>query len=210
MFQSNGNVSVYVKIQIWFYRIFFITFGGVAIDPNKKLYINKYWKYYGYLSAILFTIFNIYTYFITSNSPAVRSMYDKRSATPFYMINLMLFTQSFHISANIWYLNLNGIKFVEVFYRSDVKEYTRNGILLLIWICHILFPIIWVPYQVYATNLIQPSSYLLAFVSFINRIHGFIALWAIPYLTWIISTYFFKILKNIEWAINQELDRNSG
>jgi hypothetical protein len=51
MLKINSKVALIGRAYIWFYRILELTFGGVSIDSKNKFYVNKYLKYYGFLSS---------------------------------------------------------------------------------------------------------------------------------------------------------------
>ncbi len=103
-----SKVPLTTRTYIWLYRLIFITFGGVWIDSNGKLTVNKYLKYLGYFGFIEMTIFNIlgFIYFRVTLKTAFS---DSESLAPYYMTFSTTLMQILHILVNLWYLNRNGI-----------------------------------------------------------------------------------------------------
>ncbi len=132
------KVSPIIKTYIWFYRFISITFGGITINSNQKLSINRYLKYYGYFTAILIILFNILSIYLWTSSKTMAELYNLGSIVPYFITITAYSLQLINVSANFWFLNRNGIKFFEIFYNYEI-EFNRNQIILfIIWICHIL------------------------------------------------------------------------
>ncbi len=102
------KAPITTRTYIWFYRLLCITFGGVWIDSNGKLTVNKYLKYLGYFGFIAVTIGNIlgFIYFQNLLKAAIS---DSKSVIPYYINCSTTLMQILHISVNLWYLNRNGI-----------------------------------------------------------------------------------------------------
>jgi hypothetical protein len=102
------KVPITTRTYIWIYRILFITFGGVWIDSNGNLTVNKYLKYVGYFGFIVMTIPTILGYIYTRYS-LINALSDSESFTTYYIICSTTLMQILHISVDLWYLNRNGI-----------------------------------------------------------------------------------------------------
>jgi hypothetical protein len=102
------KVSITTRTYLWLYRGFYITFGGVWIDSNGNLTVNKYLKYFGYFGFIVMTISTIFG-FIYSQYSLMNALSDSESFTTFYMICSTPLMQILHILVTLWYLNRNGI-----------------------------------------------------------------------------------------------------
>jgi hypothetical protein len=103
-----SKVPLTTRTYIWLYRIFHITFGGVWIDSNGKLIVNKYLKYLGYYGFLVMTISNILGFiYVRARLETVFSGLE--SLTPYYVTFSKTLMQILHISVNLWYLNRNGI-----------------------------------------------------------------------------------------------------
>ncbi len=103
-----SKVPLTTRTYIWLYRFICITFGGVWIDSNGKLTVNKYLKYLGYFGFIVMTICTILGFiYVRKTLKTVFS--DLESLTPYYMTFSTNLMQILHISVNLWYLNRNGM-----------------------------------------------------------------------------------------------------
>jgi len=205
---DDYKVSSIMKIYIWLYRPFGLTFGGIVVKSSGKLGINYLIKYYGYFMAILITISGIHNII---GSLYVSEMNSLVESGRILLYCVLIFKRSLRlvlVIGNLFYLNHNGIEFFEVFYRFQL---TRNQLILfIIWICHVLTPLGMVIFFVISTNLIQNSNSILLILIMVHIICEFIIVWAIPFMTWIISIYFYEILKYIEQTLIEKIKRNSG
>ncbi len=102
------KVPITTRTYIWLYRTLYITFGGVWIDLNGNLTVNKYLKYLGYFGFIVMTI-SITLGFIYVCGTLKTALSDLESLTPYYISCSTILMQILHISVNLWYLNRNGI-----------------------------------------------------------------------------------------------------
>jgi len=203
-----SKTSKITKFLIWFYRVLFMTFGGIAINSEDKLYINKYLKYYGYCGLILIPLSNIIAFYISMSKIPL----DKNPGlvVTYYVSLLINGLQVFHVSANLWFMNRNGFRFFEIFYNRKIELNKNQIIIFITWICHILLPII-----MNSLNFIDQiyrgyGSIELYFFLQLFRFCGFIAIWAVPFLTWFISLHFNQYMIQIEQYLIQKLYRNSG
>jgi hypothetical protein len=215
MSKINSKVALIVKVYIWFYRILGLTFGGVSIDSENNFYVNKYLKYYGFLCSIGITLYNITGFIIFSTSDEILDVYKSGQVMAYCLGILTNFLTLFQIIVNVWYLNLNGMKFIEIFVQYDMNIGKNQIIIFIIWICHIIIPFVGMFYGLYAFKMTKTTSHLLsttfviAFWTF--KLCSFFAVWAIPFLTWIISIHFFEFLKGIKQSLIEKLNnKNTG
>ncbi len=115
-----AKVPLTIRFYIWLYRTLFITFGGVMIDSNGKLTVNKYLKFLGYFGFIAMTISTILGFVHQKNSN-MAAFSDSKSVKPRYMTGLSTLMQILHISVNLWYINRNGIKSVFKIYKKFIE-----------------------------------------------------------------------------------------
>jgi hypothetical protein len=207
------KVSPIIKTYIWFYRIISITFGGITINSNQKISINRYLKYYGYFATILTTLFNIFSIYLIFNSKTLAVLYNFDSILLYIISIIANVLQIIYVSANLWFLNRNGIKFFEIFYNYEI-EFNRNQIILfIIWIFHILQPIGLFIYSISSDIYgVDKGSFgfitIMAIVVF--RTYTFIGNWAVSFLNWIISIHFYQFLMIIENNLKLRINWNSG
>ena len=60
------------KITIWFFRAIGITFGGLQIESNLKLSVNRFFRFYGYFVVLVTVIYETFTFtylFIAESRP---------------------------------------------------------------------------------------------------------------------------------------------
>jgi len=188
-----------------------MTFGGIAINSEDKLYINKYLKYYGYCGLILIPLSNIIALYVTMSKIPL----DKNPGliVTYYILLLTNGFQVIHVSANLWFMNRNGFRFFEIFYNRKMELNKNHIIVFITWICHILLPITAISLNFIDQTYSGYSSIwrsLLYFFIHLLRMYGFIAIWAISFLIWFISFHFNDCMIQIEQSLIQKLYRNSG
>lgn len=201
-----------MRAYIWFYRMLFITFGGIAMDSNENLYFNKYLKYFGYFGGIIATMTTIFGFIYVRNSPHMTSIYNLGLFLTYYMIALVSALQIMHNFANLWYLNRNGLKLWQTLYRKEVHINKNQIIVSIIWICHLLLPYITTAYTLIFTEIIQTNSILFVFLVLSFRVYSFYTLWILPFMTWIIAFHFYGLLSGIRHSLIQLtlINKNRG
>jgi hypothetical protein len=211
MSKINSKVALIAKAYIWFYRILGLTFGGVSINSENIFYINKYLKYYGFLCSIGITLYNTTGFIIFVTSDEILDVYKSGQVMAYCLGVLTNFLTLFQIIANLWYLNLNGMKFMEVLVQYDINIGKNQIIIFIIWICHIITSFVGTFYGLYASNMIKRTSpmFVIAFWTF--KLCSFFGVWAVSFLTWIISIHFFEFLEGIKQSLIEKLNnKNTG
>jgi hypothetical protein len=196
---------------IWFYRFISITFGGIAVNSNGNLCINKYFKYYGFFGGFLITFLNVIAFTITI------SLLQTNSQQNVNIFTAMLKTGSelLHISVSLWFLIRNGFRFIEILFKLKMGINKNRILLFIIWIFHILLSI-----AIHFHNFAKPnhkiridSDFLQwsAIIIFnISKLFGSLAVWAVSFLMWMNSVYFYEVLAEIKQNLILETTRNTG
>jgi len=210
MRELKPKVSLIMRIYVWFYRIIGITFGGLAFNEEGKLYANRYLKYFGHFTAIFITIVNISGFIYVMESPQVIEVYNSGQITRYVSGALINGLQVFHVLVNLWYLNRNGIKFLNTFYDYGMRIGKNQILLFVIWTLHILIPVLAHSYILYSSKISKTSNTLFVFIITMFRIFGFLTIWIVSFLTWVISIHFYELLTDIKRDINQQINRTTG
>jgi hypothetical protein len=208
MAQIDSKVALIARVYIWFYRILGFTFGGVSIDSENKLFVNKYLKYYGFFWSIVATLYNITGLIVLSTSDQILAIYKSGQVIAYCLCFLIGFLSVFQIIVNIWYLNLKGIKFMEIFVQYDLNIKKNQIIIFIIWICHIITPFVGVLYTLYTSNSIKSSNPMIVVGFSIFTLGSYYGAWAVPFLTWIISILFLELLKGIKQSLIEKQNNN--
>ncbi len=203
------KVSLMVRACIWLYRILCITFGGITINSAGNISINKYLKYFGYFSftALTTTTFLGFIYCLYSEELIIIYRSDRKML--YSSICLTIITQMVHMTANLWYLNRNGFRFFKIFSPHKMSIKKNKFILSMLWICHILMPLVLVIYNIMTSDLVKISNYFYAFLIYLFQFCSFVDIWAVSFLTWITSFHFYEFLTDIKQNLKRELTENS-
>jgi hypothetical protein len=209
MRKINSKFPLMIRAYILLNRMLFITFGGVNIDSTGVIVLNKYLKYCGYFSFTIFTTANFFGFIYFALSEEMAIIYKSDSKILYYMICLITITKQLHMTANLWYLNRNGFRFFQIFSRHKMSNKKNKFFLSMLWICHILMPIVLVVYNSMASDLVKTSNFLFVFLYHLFHSYGFIAVWAVSFLTWITSLHFYELLTDINQDLTRDLAQNS-
>jgi hypothetical protein len=140
-------------------------------------------------------------------------LYNFGSIVPYFIAITANLLELINVSANFWFLNRNGIKFFEIFYNYEI-EFNRNQIILfIIWICHLLLYMALLIYKIFSIKhgLVRNSSgFILVMAAVVFKICSFIGIWAVSFLTWIISIHFYEFLIIVENNLKHQISRNLG
>jgi hypothetical protein len=208
MTRINSKVALIARAYIWFYRILGITFGGISIDSENKFFINKYLKYYGFLYNIVIILYNITGFLVISTSEEILAAYKYGQIWVYWVIVLINLLLLFQIMVNLWYLNLNGMKFIEIFVQYDMKIGKNQIIIFIIWICHIIIPFVGMFYYLYTSKMVITQSPVIGIAFWTFKINSFFGVWAVPFISWIISIHFFDFLKGIKQTLIEGQNNN--
>jgi hypothetical protein len=209
MSKIDSKFALIARAYIWFYRILGITFGGVSIDSENNFYVNKYLKYYGFLYTIVITLCSVTVFLVFSTSDEVLDAYKHGQVMTYWVVVLTSLLLIFQVMVNLWYLNLNGIKFIEIFVQYDMNIKKNQIIIFIIWICHIIIPFVGISYRLYASKMIINSSPLIAITFWTYKLSSFFGVWAVPFLSWILSIHFFEFLNGIKQTLIEKLNSNN-
>jgi len=209
------KVSFSKRTIIWFYRFIGMTFGGIAINSNGNLYINKYFKYYGFIGGFLITFLNIIAFTITTSLLQTNSQHRTESINSYFTAILKTGSELLHISVSLWFLIRNGFRFIEILFKLKMGINKNRILLFIIWIFHILLSIV-----IHFHNFVKPNHKIRidsvflqwsAIIIFnISKLFGFLAVWAVSFLMWINSVYFHEVLAEIKQNLILETTRNTG
>jgi hypothetical protein len=149
----------------------------------------------GRVVSLGLTLYNTTGFIIFATSDEILAVYKSGQVMTYYLGILTNFLTIFQIMVNLWHLNLNGMKFLEIFVQYDMNIGKNQIIIFIIWICHIIIPFVGMFYGLYASNITKTTSPIFVIAFWTLSLRSFFSVWAVPSLTWIISIHFFEFLK---------------
>jgi hypothetical protein len=204
----RSKCPLIIKIYLWYYRLLQTTFGGLTIDSNGDLVNNKYLKYYGFIVGLLITATEILGLYLVIKSNLVVEIYNSGYILTYYLSIIFSVIEKIRVSANLWFLQFNGIEFFEIFYRYKIERRKNLYLLFTIWISHILIPIIFGLYEIFFTHELGTNS-LLSLI-FFQEFCSFSVAWSVPFLMWNISIHAYENLVNMKQILIKTIERNPG
>jgi len=197
-----------IKIYIWYYRLLQTTFGGLTINSSGQLTTNKYLKYYGYISGLMITSIDILAVYLLFQTHVMKSLYNSGLTSTYYLAIVLQVAQRFRVIVNLWFLQFNGIEFFQIFYHYKIERRKNKYLLFMIWICHMLMPIVIIGYQLYPIRNVLSVPMLLFIL--VQNFFSFSASWSVSFLMWNISIHSFESLVYMKNVLREQIDRNSG
>ena len=127
----NKIEVIIVSLFLWFYRIFGLTFGGIAFKANGKTYSNKFIIGFGLSLAVITTVYDLYQYVWNYGHNLQKSHQFESFINTTEKIRQLISIQR-TINESIWfvfksfalfYFNIRGYDFLE----KTIDNYRSHG-----------------------------------------------------------------------------------
>ena len=136
--KTNSQLK-FVRFVINFYRIFGITFGGIALDKNGNVIKSKFWfdfSWFGFgialISMIIITIISLSF-----------DLIKRVNLTLFTMINMMLFINNFSMTCSTLIIHHKcGFKILKIFIEHSLTKFSKLKLVKFIWIIHLVVAVL--------------------------------------------------------------------
>ena len=201
------NVIGILQILVWVNRIFGLTFGGLVIDSNGshiEFSVNKYYKFYGFLMAMVLCCVDWVGPFLFNFDPYKFAEHlglkDMPKMMPIVFGLLMLMWSTFR-SVAMYHNNNHGNKLAHMLYKG--LDYQVKS---LVDLKVILVPVTWTIF-LFFTILVSllwfPKSNIDQILLIIEFISGFICLSSTTSTIWMISLVHSNKLDQIKDCLTQ-------
>ena len=204
VYKSDEICLKLIKVLLWFSRIIGLTFGGLTIDSNGRLLVNKYYKIYGYLFAIVVTVYDVYHFCWSFNHgyEAKRKIFNQylseqmSKVLPILMTSVIATWFSLKLVMVVFF-NVFGFKLVEMVVKcfKDKCQKRRNFkviFVVIIWFTQMIT--LMVISALHVPHILHDYHKFMTIIEY-NMV--FIYSWTIASLLWIISIYTFDKLINM-------------
>ena len=101
------------KFLIWYYRIIGITFGGIQFNQNNEIVSNKWLRYYGFLSTIVYSVIGLIAIYHKMNDHVHLSFYENGLKMTYYTMSWLMTMNVIQIVNNQISVNKYGIPMIE-------------------------------------------------------------------------------------------------
>jgi len=189
------NLIFISKVILWFLRIFGVTFGGLSIDSNGRIFVNKCYKFYGYIIIFIFVsleIIKCYAWMrmvLTSHRPI--------NVTLFALSYTMGILQSLQILSTLYTLNVQGFKIIKLCYHyMDIRILAKFKFKLVLIFIFWIFQIICC-FVLNTTNMFTTNKKILIIIN-IKNIFTITSRYIISNIILIITLYSMQLLYVIQ------------
>ena len=209
------NSLIILRIFLWINRILGITFGGITIDDNSTIVVNKWLRLYGYSAIVMIIGLDIqFVYLLFDYTGDELKEFTKNlpDNTRSFMLNLLYITilaQLIFKVCAIIYFNVNS----ELVARLLVKNLNRNrnrstnailSIIMVLWLIASLFLII-MAFMSLGTFMNSSKGYLHPILSMSQFLMTMWSCWIITFACCIFSIIYNDRLEKIIWNLKHSV-----
>ena len=186
---ETNSQPKFLRFVINFYRIFGITFGGIALDKNGNIIKSKFWHNFGWLGFGLYSIPMAYFIIASLSFKNLKAI----DSSLFMIINITWYITSLSmISSTLIIHHKYGFKISKIFIEHSLTKFTKLKLVKFIWISHNLITALIFILQ---TAFFPTASHIS--ISFISNIMLIPLYNSVSFISWIISTNFTENIKII-------------
>src|SRR5882724_439232 len=113
----NKKVLYFISVLLWFHRILGLTFGGLSIDSNGRIFVNKYYKFYGYFMIALVISITTWTniYSIVNLKQFLLSVNLVNIPVIAYLMFISKLIQEILAIFIVFHMNIHGFEIIKIF-----------------------------------------------------------------------------------------------
>ena len=205
---SNKNFIKLLIFVLIILRILGLTLGGLTLDSNGKLSVNRIYKYYGFLVFILMSIFDFISFYDTFTNyqdTYYNSLLNQANqlARPIiiYLTLLVSIIWNIYKLFNLIHFNLKGFKIAKIItkilnYNNQEENNGINMKIFLFWSLQIIILAI----MSLENGITQKWSFMQIMRSSEFNI-TFALFWSLASMTWIVSYKVSNILEQINKSL---------
>jgi hypothetical protein len=174
--------SIFIRLLLWYYRIFGLTFGGLIITKTNECKINQNLKRFSFITTILIIIALNYLEFDCDKPDLNNKIYSHGFKIIYYLVRFVGHLTKILLSLNCCYIQFRGFGLFRILLKYPIRR-MRSKIL----IASLFFAILLLQLTAFYTNFIATKRNLsLKYVSLItfNIIYYSLALSSIHFTTW--------------------------
>ena len=200
-----------IRFFLWFHRLTGLTFGGLDIDSNGKISVNKFFKIYGILFFVLTVTYDIYQQIYTINSDFNQEISSNTALAAVNFLPLLISNVIYLLKWSVlFFLNIFGFKFFYTFVEGiQNQEMPRIG-------AKMFFVIMFWSIQMIAIALLplntppefrQTFQGVMSMVTFdLASVYG----WSFAAIIWIVSIYYTAQLNQMAENLKSILPLKAG
>ena len=173
-----------------------MTLGGLTLDSNGNLSVNKFYKYYGFLILILLTVYDINTIinkFTQHQKVNHEYLFKEAGSLVKYLFPLVGINWNLFKLLTIFHFNWNCIKIAKIIkFQTHCSIHWTYILVFLFWFAQIMTMAIMSVLNGFSRQWTHPV--IMTFI-FFNII--FALFWSLAAMTWIISKHVLNLLDQI-------------
>jgi hypothetical protein len=152
---KRTNKSTFIRLLVWYYRIFGLTFGGLIITKTNECKINQNLKRFGCITTILIIITVNYLLFDYNKPNFKNRVYSHGFKTISYLLWFVRHLTKIDLTLNYCYIQFRGFGLFRILLKYPIRR-MRSKIV----IASLFFGIL----------LLQLTAFYLRFVATENRL----------------------------------------
>ena len=209
-----NEMSYLVKIMrffLWFHRLTGLTFGGLDIDSNGKISVNKFYKIYGYIILVITIVYDIYHKIWMVNSEFTQEVISGKSFPTLKILPYIIGSVFNFLKWSIlFFVNIFGFRFFSIFVEGSQNKGIHRinwkiNLVILFWFIQVI--------TVALLSMNVPAGMndifhgIMSMVTFdLGLLYG----WSFVAIIWIISIHYTAQLNRMAANLKKNLVLKSG
>jgi hypothetical protein len=148
--------SIFIRLLLWYYRIFGLTFGGLIITKTNECKINQNLKRFGVMTTILIVIALNYVQFDFNKPDLKNKLYSHGFKSIYYLLWIVGLLSKIQFSLNFCYIQFRGFGLFRILLKYPIRRMRSKIVIASLF---------------FAILLLQLTAFYLRFVSTKNRLN---------------------------------------
>jgi hypothetical protein len=191
---KRKNKSIFVRLLLWYYRIFGITFGGLTITKTNECKINQNLKRFGFITTILIIIvMNILQFDYNKDNPR-NKIYSHGFKMISYFLWIVKHMTKILFAFNYCYIQFRGFGLFTILLKYPIRRMRSKIVITSLFVAILLLQL-----PAFCVFLVATEERLsLKYVSFLifTIIYHSLALISMNFMTWGKKSYPKILFKN--------------
>jgi hypothetical protein len=181
-FLKGEKNSIFIRLLLWYYRVFGLTFGRLIITKTNECKINQNLKRFGFITTIVIKIALNYLLF-SYNKPELKDkVYSHGFKIIYYLLWFVGHLMKIVLTLNCCYNQLRGFGLFRILFKYPIRRMRSKVLIASLFIVILLLQL-----TAFYTNFIANEEHFsLKYVSIMTFmvIYYSLALSSIHFMTW--------------------------
>jgi hypothetical protein len=147
--------SIFIRLLLWYYRIFGLKFGGLIITKTNECKINQNLKRFGFITTILIIISLNYLHLEYNKSEPANKIYSHGFKIIFYLISIVRLLKKIQFSLNFCYIQFRGFGLFKILVKYPIRRIRSKIVIANLFIIILILQL-----TAFYTNFVSTEEHL--------------------------------------------------